>query len=431
MGKTVRPAVRPDQHPVIQRLSEMCMRRLALLSFHGCPVARLGEKDTGGMNVYVLQLAREFARRGCEVDVFTRYHDPQDPRIVDIDGGARVIHLEAGPHDAAKDDLYNHIPKFVTELLDFQRSEESAYDLIHSHYWLSGRVGMILSREWDAPHVSTFHTLARAKMRARAGERESQLRQDVEALVMRDSDRIVVSTEEERQDVGTLYGAPLHKVEVVPAGVNLDTFHPVDQYEARRQLGIEERNVIVYVGRIEPIKGIDILLRAVPLLVHRQDLRVLIVGGSPNGDAELDRLRALATELGIQDSVTFTGSVAQDRLPAYYSAADAFVLPSHSESFGLVALEAMACGTPVVVSRVGGLKTIVSSGETGYLVPWRCPESFAQRLDVLLSSPELRTAMGNAARARALNMDWGRVADRMLNCYGDLNRDAWGDAAGD
>ena len=407
----------------------MCSR-LALLSFHGCPVARLGEKDTGGMNVYVLQLAREFAAKGYEVDVFTRYHDPDDPEIVHLEDGARVIHLDAGPLDAAKEDLFNYIPAFIRRMLDFQRSEETRYDVIHSHYWLSGRIGMTLSREWNIPHATTFHTLAKTKLRARAGEREPQLRQEIEALVMSDSDGIVVSTEEEKHDVISLYDAPPHKVEVIPAGVNLDMFSPVEQRDARRELGIREENVILYVGRIEPLKGIDILLRAVPLLECANDLRVMVVGGNPSGDTEMERLKAIAAELGISDSVTFTGPVPQDRLPAYYSAADIYVLPSHAESFGLAALEAMACGTPVVVSRVGGLKTFVENGKTGYLAPWRCPDAFAQRLDMLLAAPDLRRAMGRAAREKALSMGWNRVADRMLDYYAGLSHDAWPALAG-
>ncbi len=407
------------------------MCRLALLSFHGCPVARLGEKDTGGMNVYVLQLAREFVAKGYEVDVFTRYHDPEDPKIVELEDGARVIHLNAGPLDAAKEDLFNYIPMFLRDLNDFQRAEETPYDIIHSHYWLSGRVGMALSREWNVPHVTTFHTLAKTKLRARVGEREPQLRQDIEALVMSDSDGIVVSTEEEKHDVISLYNAPSHKVEVIPAGVNLDMFSPVDQDCARRELGIQEENIILYVGRIEPLKGIDILLRAVPLLECANDLRVLVVGGNPSGDTEMERLKTIAEELGIRDSVTFTGPVPQDRLPTYYSAADIFVLPSHAESFGLAALEAMACGTPVVVSRVGGLKTFVDNAETGYLVPWRCPEAFAQRLDMLLANPDLGRAMGNAAREKALSMGWNHVADRMLGYYGRLATELWSGVAGD
>ena len=334
------------------------------------------------MNVYVLQLAREFAARGYRVDVFTRHHDPRDPRIVELEDGARVVHLDAGPYDAAKQDLFNYIPRFISELREFQRSERLAYDIIHSHYWLSGRVGMTLSADWRVPHVTTFHTLAKTD-------------------------------------------APPHKVKVIPAGVNLDMFSPVEQRDARRKLGIREENVILYVGRIEPLKGIDILLRAVPLLECANDLRVMVVGGNPSGDTEMERLKAISAELGISDSVTFTGPVPQDRLPAYYSAADIYVLPSHAESFGLAALEAMACGTPVVVSRVGGLKTFVENGKTGYLAPWRCPDAFAQRLDMLLAAPDLRRAMGRAAREKALSMGWNRVADRMLDYYAGLSPDAW------
>ena len=417
----------------------MC-RSLALLSYHGCPVARLGEKDTGGMNVYVLQLAREYARRGNRVDVFTRYHDPTDPKIVEIEERARVIHLEAGPLNASKNDLFSYIPTFLDGMYRFQQEEETGYDLVHSHYWLSGMVGATLSREWNAPHITTFHTLAKTKMRARPGEREPQLRQDIEGHVMSVADGIVVSTDEERHDVIRHYDAPPRNIHVIPAGVDLDMFQPVDQYQARAELGIKDERVILYVGRIEPLKGIDILLRAIPMLEYGQDLvsgtgqalRVLIVGGNPDNDSELDRLKSLTSELGIEDCVRFTGSVPQSTLPTYYSAADVFVLPSHSESFGLAPLEAMACGTPVVVSRVGGMKTFVNSGENGYLVPWRCPESFAQRLDVLLANPELRDVMGQAAREKALSMGWDSVADRMLDYYSThITPDSWAALAGD
>ncbi len=407
------------------------MRRLAILSFHGCPVARLGEKDTGGMNVYVLQLARELARQGTNVDVFTRYHDPNDPKVVQLEEGARVIHLKAGPIDAAKEDLFDFIPEFLGELYAFQRSEDTTYDLVHSHYWLSGRVGMTLSQKWDVPHVTTFHTLAKTKLRARVGEREPMRRVNVESLVMQNVDAIVVSTEEEKQDVVRLYDAVPRKVSVVPAGVDLDLFEPIEKPIAREALGIREKRVILYVGRIERLKGIEILLRSAALVEDIADMRVLIVGGHPENDTEQDRLRALTAELGLQDVVTFTGAVEQAELPNYYNAADAFVLPSHSESFGLAALEAMACGTPVVASRVGGLKTFIDSGETGYLVPWRCPEPFAQRLEMLLANPELKNAMGTAARAKALKMGWGHTADRMLECYSGLSCDSWESVAGD
>ena len=406
------------------------MYRLAVLSFHGCPVARLGEKDTGGMNVYVLELARELGRRGTQVDVYTRYHDPQDPQIVELGEGARLIHLNAGPYYEAKENLHEYIPEFASKLFSFQRSQGIDYDLVHSHYWLSGRVGMILSSRWNVPQVATFHTLAKTKLRARAGEREPELRIRVEEQVLGSADAVVVSTEQEKEDLARLYQAPRHKIRVIPAGVDVELFHPVGKAKARQALGLDEKMVILYVGRIEPLKGIDLLLNAFALLDNTAGTRLLVVGGRPGQDGELGRLKSMALELGIEDLVTFTGAVGHTELPDYYSAADVFVLPSYYESFGLAALEAMACGTPVVVSRVGGLKAFIKDGETGYLIPWRCPESFVQRLDMLLANPALRETMGKAARAKAQEMRWGGVADSMLDFYSCLMADTWESVAG-
>ena len=406
------------------------MYRLALLSFHGCPVARLGEKDTGGMNVYVLQLARELGRLGNQVDVYTRFHDPDDPQIVELGEGARVVHVKAGPYHKTKESLYEYIPEFIGNLCSLQRSQAIAYDLIHSHYWLSGRIGMFLSRRWGVPHVATFHTLAKTKLMARPGERESELRFAVEERVINDADGFVVSTEEEKKDIVRFYRTPSHKLQVIPAGVDLELFRPVGMAQARRMLGLSEKKVILYVGRIEPIKGLDILVSALALLEDMGDTRLLVVGGRPGQDEELDRLKSLAARLGISDMVTFTGAVPQAELPTYYSAADVFVLPSYSESFGLVALEAMACGIPVVASRVGGPSTFVKDGETGYLIPWRCPEPFAQRLDMLLSNPGLRDKMGEAARAKALEMSWTGVAHSMLDYYSCLMSETLESVAG-
>lgn len=406
------------------------MRRLALLSFHGCPVARLGEKDTGGMNVYVLQIAKEFGRRGHKVDVYTRSHDPKDPQVVELGDGARVVHLKAGPYYETKESLYQYIPEFISNLYSFQQSEGITYDLIHSHYWFSSRIGLILSKKWTVPHVTTFHTLAKTKLMARAGEQESQIRSDVEKRVMDEADAIIVSTEQEMDDIVRLYKTPPYKIQIIPAGVNLELFHPQDKIKAKQMLGLAEKKVILYVGRIEPLKGIDILINAFAQLECSSDSRLLIVGGNLKRDREMERLKALTVQLSIEDSVTFTGAVKQTELPNYYSAADVFVLPSYSESFGLVALEAMACGTPVVVSRVGGLKTFVKEGKTGYLIPWRCPEPFAQRLEMLLAHPALRESMGRAARATAQQMSWSGVADRMLDFYSCLIDGMWESAAG-
>ena len=407
------------------------MDRLAFVSFHGCPVARLGERDSGGMNVYVLQVARELARKGHVVDVYTRCHDPSDPQVVDLGYGARVIHLEAGPYDGTKDSLYQYIPEFVGNLQRLTRAEGVSYDLIHSHYWLSGRVGMALRSQWAVPHVTTFHTLARTKLNARAGESESDLRVRVEGTIMEEADAIVVSTSQEAQDIARLYGTPRHKVSVVPAGVDTELFRPSDWYEARRNLGLMRRNVVLYVGRIEPLKGLDILMGAMACIEDISDISLVVVGGSPGADDEMGRLRALSRELGIADRVIFTGAVSHAELPQYYNAADVFVLPSHYESFGLVALEAMACGTPVVASRVGGLTSFISDGLTGYLIPWRCPEPFARRIETLLSNPILRNTMGQAARSRAIGMSWGRAADRTMNVYESVKARSLESAVGD
>ncbi len=396
------------------------MDRIALLSLHGCPVARLGERDTGGMNVYLLHLARELGRLGFDVDVFTRKHDPKDPQVIELGEGARVVHLQAGPHHKAKETLYEYIPEFVSSLLAFQESAGLSYDVVHSHYWLSGRAGMALSDAWDVPHVTTFHTLAKIKLRARAGEKEPDIRISTEKLVVDGADGVVVSTEQEKEDLVRLYAADPSKIHMVPAGVDLELFRPIDQAEARHRVGMDAGNVILYVGRIEPLKGLEVLLRAFHLLEDRAGTKLVIVGGRLGEDTELDRLTSLSHRLGITDMVTFTGSVPHTELPNYYCAADVLVLPSYYESFGLVALEAMACGTPVVVSRVGGLKSFVRHGETGYLVPWRCPEAFAQRLEILLANPGLRDTMAKAARAKAMSMSWSEVATSLSTLYSGM-----------
>ena len=393
------------------------MLRIALICYHSCPVGRLGDTKTGGMNVYVRELARELASIGCQVDVFTRTHDPDEPQVIPICEGARVVHLEDGPPDSPLDDLYSFTPTFADAITRFQQRQGIRYSLLHSHYWLSGVVADDLSRCWSAPHIATFHTLARTKNRARAGERESERRAAAEQNVIDHASAVVVSTDIEREDIHRLYGSNGTAIEVIPPGVDANLFQPMDKDEARKRLDLPDRKTILYVGRVEPLKGLDILLGAMPLLHDTPAVHLLIVGGNPEEDSEFERLKILAKRLDISDIVTFTGSVNQDELPVYYSAADIFVLPSWYESFGLVALEAMSCGTPVVVSRVGGLKTFVEHGKTGYLVPWRCPEAFARSLETLLANPSLRNAMGSEARDRALGMRWADMANRMLACY--------------
>ena len=310
---------------------------------------------------------------------------------------------------------------FVEAVCRFQQSEGIEYALIHSHYWLSGIVAIELSRRWNAPHIATFHTLARTKQRARAGERESERRARAERQIIDNAASVVVSTHIEKDDIYRLYGANGAPLEVIPPGVDPTLFQPMNTADARRELDLPDKRTILYVGRIEPLKGLDILLKAVALLNDTANTHLLIVGGSLGEDAELQRLITLAADLDISDIVAFIGSVKQEQLPAYYNAADVFVLPSWYESFGLVALEAMSCATPVVVSRVGGLTTFVENGKTGYLIPWRCPDAFARGLETLLENPSLRSAMGSAARQKAMQLSWEAMANKMLACYHNIN----------
>lgn len=390
---------------------------IAIISFHGCPVARLGEKDTGGMNVYVLNLAKELGELGHTVDVFTRFHDPSDPRKVVMGPGATLIHVEAGPIGQQKADLPMYIDEFVANVSATEKSEGGSYDIIHSNYWLSGKVGAILSRRWKIPHVVTFHTLAKTKLRARVGERESDLRISVEQEVMYESTDILALTQAEKMDLENLYRICPEKVSVIPAGVDTDIFYPVPKLKARIALGLPDKETIMYAGRVEPIKGLDILLDSFKILDETRDVHLVVVGGRLSGDRELDALRRRSKELGILEKITFTGSVDQSELGCYYSAADVFVLPSHYESFGFVALEAMACGTPVVASRVGGIPSFVDNGETGYLINWRSAVPFADRIEMLLENADLRNFMSETAHGKANSMNWSIVASEVADYY--------------
>ncbi len=397
--------------------------RIAVLSMHTSPLAPLGGAVSGGMNVYVRELSRKMAERGYTVDVFTRREGPTGPAVVETEGGVRVVHITAGPAaPIAKEALGAYVDAFAMGIDAFAREQGLRYDLIHSHYWLSGLAGGALQRAWDVPHVVMFHTLGEAKNRARPTEREPLERIAAERFVARSADRIVVATSHERDLLAQRYGARPEGIAVVPCGVDLDVFHPMDKDTARKQLGLaDDERIILFVGRIEPLKGIDILISAAAQLHEEADFfHAVIVGGDARAETRVKELKSLATTLGVEHHVTFVGAVDHERLPLYYSAADVCVVPSFYESFGLVAVEAMACGTPVVASRVGGLVTTVRDGETGYLVPWRCPEPFAERLDLLLRNDELRASLGGAAREAVQRFRWSNVAEAIESVYREL-----------
>lgn len=403
-----------------------------MLSVHTCPLAMLGGKETGGMNVYVRDLSRELGRRGIAVDCFTRSQNPNLPSIsAKLGPNGRVIHLTAGPEAPYDKNLIaDHLPEFTQGVLDFARREGLHYDVIHSHYWLSGLAARNLARAWNAPILHMFHTLGQMKNSVAASPQEWETERRIrgEEEVMAIADRLVAATPLERAQMVWLYGADAAKIDVVPCGVNLDLFAPIPQDEAKQVLGLPpERCVILFVGRIEPLKGIDTLLRAIALLAPempcwRDELSVVIIGGAPGAgidqaNAELARLERLRAELGIEDLVTFQGAQDQDTLVYYYSAAEMTVMPSHYESFGMVALESMACGTPVVASRVGGLAFNVQDGRTGFLIPSGDAEMLASRLRLLLKDRELREKLSRQAREWAGRYGWPVIADQMLELY--------------
>lgn len=410
---------------------------IAMLSYHTCPLATLGGKDTGGMNVYVAELTRHLGYLGVHVDVFTRSQDEHVPHVLhNLGYGNRVVHIPAGPEFyLPKAEIVSYIPQFVDGILEFAAHKNIRYDIIHSHYWMSGVAAEQLKRTWNVPIVHMFHTLAMMKNRiARSPEeRESQARLDGEKRILKIADQIIVATLAEQAQLEFLYRADSRKLRVIPPGVDLSRFYPIPKDEAKAVIGVPlEDRLILYVGRIEPLKGVDILLRALAQLQRNGTAEccphsLVIIGGDPEAsqeamDSEMAHLQQLAVELGIKDLVLFLGKRSQDSLPYYYSAADVVVVPSHYESFGMVALEAMACGVPVVASQVGGLAFLVKDGETGFVIPNDEPDLLADRLDDLLRNKDLQVRLGRQGELAARDYSWEKIASRIYNVYEDLHR---------
>jgi D-inositol-3-phosphate glycosyltransferase len=387
-----------------------------MLSVHGSPLARLGTPEAGGMQLYVRALSRELGRRGVDVDVFTRRVDPSAPEIVPFGSRVRVIHVDAGERGPIdKSAAFAALPQFVRGVREFRAAHQLEYDVVHSHYWLSGWVGSFLSRRWDVPHLTMFHTLERLKNRSSGEGDEYPTRAEVEERIVGSVDRIVASSDHERDALAERYGARRERVVVIPCGVDLQLFQPGNRDQARAALGVSG-DVVLFVGRMDPIKGLDVLLRAVALLHERPNLTLLVVGGAGT-EEELRLNRELVARLHLEERVQFRGAVPQEELPRYYNAANVCVIPSHYESFGLVAVEALACGTPVVGSLVGGLPTVIHDGVNGLLVPWRQPEAFAERIEQLLVDPGLWASFASRARQSVLGYDWAAVAKRILAEY--------------
>ncbi|MEY3796197.1 MAG: glycosyltransferase MshA [Actinomycetota bacterium] len=389
-----------------------------MLSFHTSPLAQPGVGDSGGMNVYVRELVAGLAHAGVEVTTYTREWRSGLPREVLVEPNHRVVHVPAGRFDLPKEELEGMVPTFTDFVLDDIRHAHAA-DVVHANYWLSGVAGHSIKHELDIPLVTTFHTLARVK--AEGGDPEPERRERAEAQIIGCADAICVSCDEEEDQFRRLYGNPPGLVEIVAPGVEHAFFTPGDKRGARFALGMGEGPVLLFVGRIQPLKGVDVAVRALAAL-NRRDASLYVVGGASGleGDTEVIRVNALISELGLTQQVHFVEPQAHHMLSTYYRAADAVWVPSRSESFGLVALEAAACGTPVIANAVGGLLSLVDHGLTGYLVADRDPNMFAQYTAELLNNPALASAMSIAAAERGRRYTWSFAAARLRRVYTDI-----------
>lgn len=408
------------------------MINVAMISYHTCPLATLGGKDTGGMNVYVHQLTRTLGVAGIHVDVFTRSQDEHVPHVLhDLGYQNRVVHIPAGPEiPLPKPELAGFIPDFVAGVLSFAAAKNIQYDIIHSHYWMSGIAAIELRKVWRVPILHMFHTLGLMKNRiARsADEMEGEYRISGERKVIEEVDHIIASTLAEKSQLEFLYDTPSSKISVIPPGVDIRHFYPIPEDEAKEVVNLPEgTHTILYVGRIEPLKGIDSLLQAIAIIQKRKELdccphNLVIIGGnldSPEGDQnpEMIRLQNMVEILGIENFVIFLGKKDQNLLPYYYSAAEVVVMPSHYESFGMVALESMACGTPVIASQVGGLAFLVQDGETGFIIPGNDVNKLADKLVQVIIDKNLRKLMGEKSSEYARMYAWETISEKIAEVY--------------
>ena len=382
------------------------------------------------MNVYVRELTRQLGQMSIHVDVFTRSQDDHVPHVLhELGYGNRVVHVPAGPeHPVPKQELADYIPEFVEGIKAFACEKKIKYDIIHSHYWMSGLAAESLAEAWGGtPIVHMFHTLGEMKNRiARSeAEREGEYRVRGERQVLRIADRIVAATIAEVTQLRFLYKAPSDKLVTIPPGVDVSHFYPIPADEAKLYVGLKpDDRMVLFVGRIEPLKGVDTLIQAMSCLQLKESQRVhlAIIGGDPSASpremsAEMARLQKLCDDLSVGQTVVFLGKRDQDRLPYYYSAAELLVMPSHYESFGMVALEAMACGTPVSASEVGGLAYLVRDGETGFTIPDQEPEALCEKMSWLLNDHDLRRQMSERAVEYAQDYAWEKIAKQIVGVY--------------
>ena len=393
---------------------------IAMLSMHTSPLDMPGStRDAGGLNVYINQLTRELGQSQNTIDIFTRQTNKHIPTVVQISPQVRIIHIQAGPPTPIqRHELYQYLTDYTQYIDEFRCIENTNYDMLHSHYWLSGAAALQLAHKWAIPHITMFHTLAHLKQLANPDEKEPFIRLEMERRLIQQADYIIASTNEERTQIIRHCGATPGQVRVIPCGIDLKLFKPQDQQQARIKLGLGQREpVLLFVGRLDPFKGPDLLLRSAAMMEEKA--QIVIVGGRSSQDKDSQQLKELAAQLKISKRVHFINAQPQYKLPVIYSAADVTVVPSYHESFGLAAIKSLACSTPVVATRAGGLTTVVHNNQTGFLVP-RCPGFFAERLNSLLQNPSLLKKMSMAARSSVLQFSWKNVANMVEDMYEDV-----------
>ena len=390
--------------------------RIAMLSIHSNPIGDLGTNDTGGMSVYIRELARELGKRGHRIDIYTRLRDSRDRPVIDLSEKVRLIHLGIPNNgNLSRLALYPYLPDFFKSMENFRSHADIEYDLIHSHYWLSGRLGNMAQKLWNRPPDVNAHPPGEMKNRTGVGLPEPDLRIAAEKELVKTCHRILAPTDREKNNLVRYYGVSPEKIGVVPCGVNLDLFHPQGKKTTRRKLGFDQRDIILlYVGRFEPLKGIDRLLEAMIHLRDHRRLRLIIVGGDGDESPESQFLRQKTVNLGIEDKVIFAGRIEQKHLPLYYSSADVLVMASHYESFGLVGLEALACGRPVVSTPVGAMESLIKQSQAGRVVSDSLPRSLADGIQSIITNS---TPPADEIHKSIHGYSWSNVAAAILEEY--------------
>jgi D-inositol-3-phosphate glycosyltransferase len=411
------------------------LRRVASISVHTSPLATLGGKDAGGMNVYIRELSCHLARLGLPVDIFTRRTNVESPETVSICDGVNLVNITAGPAAPVdKNEIFQYLPEFAAQTAIYSVKQGVRYDVVHAHYWLSGWAAQLLKRYWDTPFVQMFHTTAEMKNAvSSSNHQETTKRAHTERLLVDLCDSLIAANPDERAHLIWHQHSRSNKVCTIPPGVDLELFRPLDRCDSRRRLGIaEDEKIVLFVGRIDPIKGIDTLLDAAALLADGETSPTFVMVGGDFGDdgasiGPLADVAEAAAQRGLSNSFRFLGSQPQDQLPIFYSAADVVAVPSLYESFGLVAVEAMACGAPVVASRSGGLRFTVEDGLNGFLVPVGDCQRLARLIGRVLADEPLRRRLSIGALNSADRFAWPSVATSILHVYQRLAEGYRGD----